>query len=185
MVFALTFVPLVSNSVEIVQRNGGEWLPAVLVVVCSAYYLDRRMRGIAEWYEQWPDKPSTSRGGIGRAAVRLRERATMWPDWRSPRSRLHQQQAVLVYLELAEAKLALISRRDCRWWRWCAGAHGVLPIASAGAAAGVTALVVTAGVLNGGSFRGRPFLVVGNHRPGVRSRGRVRDLLGTSRRTTR
>lgn len=66
----------------------------------------------------WPPEVTTRPAVFRRAVWRLHERLTTWPDWRSPRTRAQQQQAVSVYLSLVEARLELAVQKELCWRRW-------------------------------------------------------------------
>lgn len=149
IVMALLGVVAVTGLISFV-RQGGYWrIPFVLAVtVCAAYYVDQLLHRQTRHDEEWPPEPSGERLHIRRTAARLRERLTTWPDWRPPRSRLQQEQAVRVYLDLAEARLDLLAQRDCPWRSWFKGEHSTYPVVFTAWAASVTALMATATALH-------------------------------------
>ncbi|MEU4742216.1 TIR domain-containing protein [Actinosynnema sp. NPDC023658] len=131
-------------------RKGPYWRfsLALAVAVCVVFWAHQLLRRNAEHDEEWPPQPSAERHQIRRTAIRLHERLTTWQDWRPPRSRLHQDQAAQVYLDLAEARVALLARRDCSWRSWLTAGYSKHPIVFAAWVVGVTGLMVTATVLH-------------------------------------
>ncbi|WP_158846664.1 toll/interleukin-1 receptor domain-containing protein [Saccharothrix deserti] len=131
-------------------RQGGQWriYVALVIGVFCFYYIDRMLYRKIRHDQEWPPEPSLERHQIRRTAVRLHEALTASPGRYPSRSRLHQEQAVQVYLDLAETRLILIARRDCTWRAWLTAGHTVVPITFLAWTAGITGLMVTAAVLH-------------------------------------
>ncbi|QQQ78176.1 toll/interleukin-1 receptor domain-containing protein [Saccharothrix sp. 6-C] len=142
-------VMLTSVLVDFV-RKGAYWRFSLVlaIAVCVVFWSHQLLRRYTDHDEEWPPQPSAERHQIRRTAIRLRERLTTWPDWRPPRSRLHQEQAAQVYLDLAEAKVALLARRDCPWRSWLTAEHSNYPLVFAAWAVGVISLMVTAAAMH-------------------------------------
>jgi hypothetical protein len=149
VIMGLLGVLLVSVLVDFV-RKGDYWRFsfALAIAVCVGFWAHQMLRRYAEHDEEWPPPPSAERHQIRRTAFRLHERLTTWPDWRPPRSRLHQEQAAQVYLDLAEARMALLARRDCSWWSWLTADHSKHPIVFAAWMMSVIVLMATATVMH-------------------------------------
>jgi hypothetical protein len=117
-------VILVSVAVFLIDfaTAGGHWRiwVALVVLLGLAYQWHSLWLKHSEEDTAWPPPVSPSPFLFRRAAVRLHERLT---EWKPPRSRSRQQQAVGVYLDLAEARLALCARAKLGWRPWLAAGH--------------------------------------------------------------
>lgn len=128
--------------------EAGSWAIYVspFIAILMVYYINRLMHQEIQHDEEWPPAPSLERLHIRRAVVRLHEVLTRN---RAPyRSRLHQQQATQVYLDLAETKMALATRRDLPWRAWLTAGHSTVPTVFSLWTAGITGLIVTGTVLH-------------------------------------
>lgn len=103
-------------------QNGGwqewEWWYLVVVVLFAAFYLHRWWRRTTEEDDAWPPPVTTDHWVFRRAALRLHDRLTTNQEWRRPRARTAQREAVSVYLDLAQARKDLTIRATLPVTRW-------------------------------------------------------------------
>jgi hypothetical protein len=150
VVIALGFVAVVHGFLDFV-KGGDTWRITVVLVtlVGLAYYAHQVSMRRNNEDTEWPPLISTEPHIFRRAAARLHERLTTWPEWRRPRSRLHQDQAVEVYLALAQVRLDLRDRAADTWSRWLAARRSGAPALSLGVATSAVAYQITALALLG------------------------------------
>ncbi|MCP2246912.1 TIR domain-containing protein [Lentzea aerocolonigenes] len=122
--------------------QGGTWrIGFVLTALVLLVYFTQRLSNRRDLQErEWPPEASLEPYLFRRAAARLRERLLSWPDWRPPRSRLQQEQAVGVYLDLAETRLALRARTEWGWRQWATTGPSNVPCTYLGWTIGLAAL---------------------------------------------
>jgi hypothetical protein len=150
ILIALGFVAVVHGFLDFVKR-GDTWRITVVLVslVGLAYYAHQMAMRRNNEDTEWPPLVSTEPHIFRRAAARLHERLMTWPEWRRPRSRLHQDQAVQVYLALAQVRLDLRDRANDTWVRWLAARRSGAPALSLGVAASAVTYQITALILLG------------------------------------
>jgi TIR domain len=122
--FAVAFIIIVW--IKLVNRGGNilnlsndlQMFVGLAGVITLMVWVQRLYQNMIARDEEWPPVVTSKPAVFRRAARRLHERLTTAPDWRHPRPRLYQEQAVLVYLGLAEARLDLKARcaYSCRQW---------------------------------------------------------------------
>jgi len=124
LVVVLSWLALVDQGSRLLGFDGN-WrifvtaVGMIGIVYWVAYFLlkeDARDRA-------WPPVVTVRPAIFRRAAWRLYERLTTWPDWRSPRPRVQQEQAVSLYLRLVEVRLELVEQRKLPWSQWLRGDH--------------------------------------------------------------
>lgn len=93
------------------------WYLVVLVVVV-AYYFHRWWRRTTAGDDAWPPPVTSEHWVFRRAALRLHDKLTTDKEWRRPRSRTIQRQAVSIYLDLANARKELTARAALPLARW-------------------------------------------------------------------
>lgn len=139
-----------------------EWWYLVVLVLFGTYYLHRWWRKATAGDEAWPPPVTSDHWVFRRAALRLHEKLKTDKEWRRPRSRRTQRQAVSIYLDLAEARKELIARAALPITRWLRNGY-------AGEATGYLAwftsilmldLTATAVLVFGGRVSGSPHWVI-------------------------
>ncbi|HEX6352530.1 TIR domain-containing protein [Actinophytocola sp.] len=124
---ALLFVATAFGVSRAMTEDGGwqEWEVwyVGVVVLFGLFYLHRQWRISTVEDHAWPPPVTTDHWLFRRAALRLHEKLTTDKEWRTPRSRTLQRQAVSVYLDLAQARLDLIAKSRLSLGRWILGGH--------------------------------------------------------------
>lgn len=118
-ILVLQWAKLVDRGSDLLTLSG-DWRIFLLVagVVALLYWFQRLFQVQYTRDREWPPRITSEPAVFRRAAYRLRERLTTWPEWRAPRSRTDQEQAVSLYLELAEIRLEIRKQAGYRWQRW-------------------------------------------------------------------
>lgn len=136
---------------EGMTNNGGlerwEIWYLVAAVVTAAFVLHRWWRKADLESRAWPPPVSTDVPDFLRATHRLQEKLTTDLAWRSPRPLLVQRQAVSIYLDLAEVRLALEQRARQPLRDWVRNGYSREAVFFLGWLVGVAALYVVALVL--------------------------------------
>jgi TIR domain-containing protein len=96
-------------------------------LIALVYWLQRIILDRDTRDKEWPPTVTSNPVEFRRVAQRLQERLT-WPEWQPPRSREQQEQAVSVYLSLAEARLEMKTQATYSWQRWLAGGFSTNPM---------------------------------------------------------
>jgi hypothetical protein len=94
------------------------WWFLVVTVLLAAAHLHRWWRTTTEGDTAWPPPVTPDHWVFRRAALRLHEQLTTDKEWRHPRSRKTQGQAVSIYLDLAQTRVDLAARAALPVTRW-------------------------------------------------------------------
>jgi|GEM_PF-3860030 len=123
-VVVMGIIDSVNRAAELLELADGVRIFAALAgVVLLLKWLQRHRQQTFALDQAWPPVVTSTPAEFRRAAQRLRERLTTSPAWRHPRPRRLQEQAVAVYLRLAEVRLQLAAQCEWSWRRWLAGAR--------------------------------------------------------------
>ncbi|TDV57471.1 TIR domain-containing protein [Actinophytocola oryzae] len=147
-------------------QDGGwqewEWWYVAVIVLVTVFYFHRWWRRTTEDDDAWPPPVSPDHWVFRRAALRLHDRLTTDKEWRHPRSRKTQRQAVSVYLDLAQARQDLVDRATIPVTRWIRnGYDGLTKVYLAWFTSVVLLdLAATAALVFGDPVRGTPFRVI-------------------------
>ncbi|HEV2781167.1 MAG TPA: toll/interleukin-1 receptor domain-containing protein [Actinophytocola sp.] len=120
---ALAILPLVYGMIKTWPGADGTWQEwevwfLILLGIFVLYFGHRSWRHHGARQNAWPPLVTTEPVLFRRAAHRLHEKLTTEPDWRGPRTRAIQREAVSVYLDLAETRLELRTRATVPLGRW-------------------------------------------------------------------
>ncbi|GAA3888644.1 hypothetical protein GCM10022243_61910 [Saccharothrix violaceirubra] len=144
----VAMVVLLAMMADNLPLTGVWWFAVVGLIALGLWFYGQRLFDARDEKEkEWPPTPSLEPYLYRRAAAHLHERLTTWPEWRWPRSRLHQGEAVAVYLDLTETKLALESRTRIRLGAWLRQERCGFSRAHLGWGAGIVAMYVVAALV--------------------------------------
>ncbi|RSM80356.1 TIR domain-containing protein [Kibdelosporangium aridum] len=152
LLLALTLLPFVYALSKFGTNQDGAWQEwevwyLIVISIVAAFFVHRSWRRFEARDYDWPPPVDTEPAVFRRAANRLYERLTTDPDWRATRSRANQWQAVSVYLDLAEVRLALRARATMSLPQWIKAGHSGEIVAYLGWLASILALDVVAIIL--------------------------------------
>ncbi|WP_084433872.1 TIR domain-containing protein [Kibdelosporangium aridum] len=152
LLLALALLPFVYLLSKFGTNQDGVWQEwevwyLIVISIVAAFFVHRSWRRSAARDYDWPPPVTTEPAVFRRAANRLYERLTTDPDWRGTRSRANQWQAVSVYLDLAEVRLALRDRAAKSLPQWIKAGHSGEITAYLGWLASILALEIVAVIL--------------------------------------
>jgi hypothetical protein len=139
-----------------------EWWYLVVLALFGAYYLHRSWRDMTAGEHAWPPPVTTEHWVFRRAALRLHDKLTTDKEWRHPRSRTPQRQAVSIYLDLAQARTDLIARASLPLARWTRNGYAGETTIYLGWFTSIIMLDLSAvaALVFGGNVAGTPLLVI-------------------------
>lgn len=136
------------------------WYVVVLVLI-GLFFVHRMWRRYNARDYVWPPPVSMEPAVFRRAAHRLHEKLTTDPEWRAPRSRVKQREAVAVYLSIAGVRLELLVRARKPLFQWLKTGYSGEITAYLGWLTSIVCLDVVAVALFLDSPTARQFLLVG------------------------